>query len=120
MRNPQHVFYDGRTSSQAIFFKLKAVAFAAENSKEAAARSFNVCTKRIREWCSKQDELLKLSMDARVKRKRLDGAGRKPLDEEMEEELFQWIVKQRDRNLRVSRKMIVRKAKLGHDKSFRL
>lgn len=94
-----------------VSLKIKAVAFAEENSKEAAVKNFNVCTKRIREWCSQKDQLHKLAIDSGANRKRLVGAGRKPLDQEMEEELLQWIIQQRDRSIRVSRKMIIQKAK---------
>ena len=45
------------------------------------------------------------------KRTRLEGAGRKPLDETLEEELLLWITERRSAGLRVSRKIIAAKAK---------
>jgi len=44
------------------------------------------------------------------RRKRSEGGGRKMTSEEMERDLVQWIFTMRGRNLRVSRKMIRRKA----------
>ena len=53
-------------------------------------------------------------------RKRLNGAGRKPKDPEMEEELFQWILELRSRHLRVSRRMIRLQARsLSPDDEFK-
>ena len=45
----------------------------------------------------------------------LDGAGRKPFDEEIEESLLQWVHERRSNCLRVSRKMIANKAKFLHE-----
>ena len=45
-----------------------------------------------------------------AKRKRLGGAGRKPLDRQMEEVLVEWIYDRREKRLRVSRKLIIKKA----------
>ena len=44
-------------------------------------------------------------------RKRLDGAGRKVKDEDMEETLLNWILEMRDQNLRVSRRTVQVQAK---------
>lgn len=80
-----------------------------------AARQFKVDSKRIREWCSQKEKLLKLLIEEKEKgspeRKRLNGGGRKLMDESMEEALFQWIVCMSSQNFRVSREMIKRKAK---------
>ena len=50
--------------------------------------------------------------DGGAKRKRLEGAGRKPLDQQMEEVLVEWIYDRREKGLRVSRKLIMKKALL--------
>ena len=70
-------------------YKLKAIEWAEQSSKEAAAREFGVDAKRIRVWCSQKDKLP--AMKKKSTRKRLDEAGRKPNNVEMEE-LFGWIV----------------------------
>ena len=101
-------------------FKLKSVEAAEKSSKEAAAREFKVDSKRIREWCRQKEQLLALKKRKKAKRRRLDGAGRKPRDPEMEEELFQWIVERRSRHLRVSRRMIRLQARtLSPDDEFK-
>lgn len=94
-----------------VSLKLKAVEAAEKTSKAAAARQFKVDPKRIREWCVQKDKLILMKIDGKTKRKRMKGAGRRPMDEEMEEALFEWICEMRGRNLRVSRKMIKLKAK---------
>ena len=101
-------------------FKLKAVERAEKSSKEAAAREFKVDAKRIHVWCTQKEQLLKMKNERKSKRRRLDGAGRKPNDVEMEEELFEWIVELRSRHLRVSRRMIQLQAKtLSSDENFK-
>ena len=103
--------------SYSASYKLKAVERAENSSKEEAAREFWVDAKRIRVWCSQKDQLKALK---KATRKRLDGAGRKPDDVKMEEELFEWIVDLRSRHLRVSRRMIRMQAKtLSSDDGFK-
>ena len=100
-----------RKASYNITFKLKAVKFAEEHSKEGSARHFNVDTKRIREWCKQKDSFTEQKKKGNSSRKRLTGAGRKVDDVEMEEELFDWIVEMRGQNLRISLRMIQIRAK---------
>ena len=69
-----------------VTFKLRAVAEA--KSKEAAAREFKVDARRICEWCPQKEKLTVLEKNGKTRNKRLKVAGRKPLDENMEEELF--------------------------------
>ena len=45
------------------------------------------------------------------KRKKLEGAGRKPMSEDLEDNLFDWILDMRDKRARVSRNMVKNKAK---------
>ena len=52
---------------------------------------------------------------ASSKRKRLEGAGRKPFDEDIEESLLQWVHERCSDGLRVSRKMIANKAKFLYE-----
>ena len=92
-------------------FKLRAVEVAESKSKEAASREYNVDSKRIREWCSQKEQLLSLKKKSKSRSKRLNGGGQKPMDESMDEELFQWIVDFRTRHLRVNRRMICEQAK---------
>ena len=110
-----------RKQSYELSFKLKAIAVAEKKSKEAAAREFRVDPKRIREWCHQKDQLAELKgKKGRSTRRRLDGGGRKAMDEEMEEVLFDWIVEMRGHNLQVSRRMIRMKANdLSTDVGFK-
>ena len=98
--------------SYTVTFKLEAVAFAAANSKEAAARKYNVAPKWIREWVKQKDQLKDLlEKPGGGKRKKLEGAGRKPMSEDLEDNLFDWILDMRDKRARVSRNMVKNKAK---------
>ena len=47
--------------------------------------------------------------------KRCDGAGRKPFSEKLDECVLEWVSDRRSKGLRVSRKFIMKKAKLLHD-----
>ena len=66
--------------------------------------------KRIREWRSQKEVLEQLYDDGQKKRLRLDGAGRKIKSDQLEQRLREWISSQRESRLRVSRKMIQKKA----------
>ena len=66
-----------------VAFKLRAVAVAEAQSKEAAAREFKADARRIREWCSQKEKLTALKKNGKTRSKRLKGAGRKPLDQNM-------------------------------------
>ena len=100
-----------KISSYTLKFKLEAIAFAELNSINSASKKFNVERKRIREWSKCKESLQSLKKkDRGSKRKRLDGGGRKPLDQQMEEVLVEWIYDRRDKGLRVSRKLIMKKA----------
>ncbi len=101
-----------KNNSYSAEFKLEAVGFAVEcNSNHKAAKKFNVDRKRIREWRANQSKLESGS----GKRKRLDGAGRKPFDLDIEEVLLEWVQARRSNGFRVSRKMIRNKARSLHE-----
>ena len=100
-----------KRKSYDVSFKLKAVECAEKKSKLAAAREMGVDGKQIRQWCKQKAELAGLKKKGTSSRKRQRGAGRKALDADLEDALFDWIVDLRSRNLRVSRKMIQRQAK---------
>ena len=52
-----------------------------------------------------------------VFKKRLEGGGRKLTDEDIEEKVLNCIHERRDNRLRVSRKLIMNKAKILYDES---
>nr|XP_033471765.1 uncharacterized protein LOC117249958 [Epinephelus lanceolatus] len=87
-------------------FKETVLKFAEENSVEKTARLFNIDSKRVRDW-RKQKEALLLGDHGRA---RLAGGGRKKVSVELEERLSEWISSMRDKQKRVSRSMIKKKA----------
>lgn len=101
-----------KVRSYTVKFKIEAVEYAEKNSISAAAKKYNVDRKTIREWKEKKADIVALVKRAGKSRKRLDGAGRKPLSEVLEERIVSWITDRRDKRLRVSRKLIMKKAKL--------
>ena len=95
-----------------VKFKMDAINFATRNSISASARKFNVDRKTIREWMQKRNSIEELSKRSGASRKRLDGAGRKPVSVALEERLFTWFEDRRSKRLRVSRKLLMKKAAL--------
>ena len=93
--------------------KLEAVRYSESNGKRAAARKFGVEVKRIREWCSKKAELTyKASTGDGQIRKRLDGGGRKPLSENLEDVILEWFYEMKEKGNRISLKAIGTQAEL--------
>ena len=107
-------FHKGqKRKSYSMEFKQEAITFAEENGNNSAARRFGVAVKRVREWRQNIVELCAKPKGS--KKEKLQGDGRKPMDEGMEEELLEWIHAHRSRGLRVSRTLIMRKAKYIYD-----
>ena len=104
-----------KIKSYTIAFKVAAIDHhKSGRSKEETAKHFGVDPKRIREWV-KCEEKLKHGLEEQVsgskaKRRRLDGGGRKPLSETLEEMLIEYIEDLRFKKLRVTRKMVQCKA----------
>ena len=95
-------------------FKLNVVKYAAQHGNREAARRFGVGESSVRDWKKQQDKL----SDLPSKKQRLPGGGRKPLDQEMEAWLKEWIEEQRSRHLRVTRSAIQKKATEIHGDGF--
>ena len=77
---------------------------------------FKVDRKRVREW--KQNKIQLTDRAASTKGstwKRLEGGGRKAFNIILEENLLEWIYDRRSKGLRVSRKLIMKKAKIMYD-----
>uniref|UniRef100_A0A1X7UUN1 HTH psq-type domain-containing protein n=1 Tax=Amphimedon queenslandica TaxID=400682 RepID=A0A1X7UUN1_AMPQE len=70
------------------------------------SREFGVDRKRIREWTKQENALTKMKKEGKSKSTHLKGVGRRPLDEDMEESPFDWIIDLWQRNLRVQYKPI--------------
>ena len=73
-----------------------------QNSNRSAASHFEVEPKRVREW-KKEFEKIKYKPN----RQRLDGGGRKCIDENLDEDVVHWIYEKRSKMLHVIRKMIM-------------
>ena len=114
MKVVQHVIPNLSFLSWSLFFILVAE-FAEQKSNKKAAEKFKVDKKRIREWRSKKSLLEEQLKTTGTERKRIPSGGRKPLDETLEEDLLEWVCDRRSKGLRVSRKLIMRKAKIMHD-----
>ena len=86
-----------KVRSYALDFKLNAVEFAENNGINTPATKFGADRRRIRECKSMKNSLseVKGKPTAGVKRKRVDGAGRKPLYERMEDIVQEWIHERR-------------------------
>ena len=80
----------------------------------AVERKFGADRKRIREWIQSDSKIQnKISSKNRGSfAKKLDGGGRKIKDMDLEEMFLEWITLQKSKNLRVSRKLIQRKARI--------
>ena len=100
-----------KNKSYNLQFKLDAIKMSEEIGNQAAAGKCGVAVKRIREWRKQQDGLLEKRQSVHgAKRARLDGAGRMPLLEELEDDLLEWVLERRTLGLHVSRTLMMRKA----------
>lgn len=82
-------------------------------SNRDAAKQFGVDKKKVREWKVNAESLKQVG----AKRMKLQGGGCKIKNLDLEEDLLEWIHERRDNSLRVSRKLIMRKAKAIHTES---
>ena len=96
--------------------KVEAVKYAEINGNRVPGRrKYAVYEKRIREWQKNKNKIASLmSMKRGQLRKRQDGAGVKPLSENLEESIMDWIIFRRLKSLRVSRKLVMKKALLTY------
>uniref|UniRef100_A0A0K0DZW9 HTH CENPB-type domain-containing protein n=1 Tax=Strongyloides stercoralis TaxID=6248 RepID=A0A0K0DZW9_STRER len=93
-------------------FKLMAVNYAEKNNNSKAARHFKVNRRQIQKWRNQKVEIesqLKLSNNF-FTNKRVHGAGRPLKDIDFDEKMINWIREQRNKKLRVSRKLIQQQA----------
>ena len=107
-----------KNKSYTLEFKLEVIKFAELNSNRAVSKKFHVDEKRVGEWKKKQTKISHArALKGGAVKKRLEGAGRKVTDVDVEEKLLDWIHERRENKLRVSRKLIMRKAKMFFDES---
>ena len=96
-----------RRQKYSMEFKKATIKCTLENSIHSAAMKFKVDRKRVLEWAQKEEKVISM----KAKRFRVDSGGRKLTDVELEEEVLAWIQQRRSNMLRVSRKLIMFKAK---------
>jgi hypothetical protein len=107
-----------RIRSFSVSFKLTVIAEAEASSNRSAAKKFDVDERRIREWRTNKASLVSLNgSSAGKKRKRVDGGGRKPQFQAVDDVVLDWISIRRERGLRVSRKLIMKKAQVVYHTS---
>ena len=102
-------FKGQKKRSYSMEFKKQVLVYAEANSNRSAssASNFDVKTKFIREW----KKYFEKTKSTKPNRQRLDGGGRKCIDENLEEDLVHWIYEKRSKMLHVIRKTIMWKAK---------
>ena len=108
----------GKMKSYTLKFKLDAISYAEIHGNDAAEKKYKVDGKRIREWRQKKASIQQTVNTKKAKgsqRKRIEGAGRKPFSEKMDEVVLEWIHERRSKCLPVSRKLIMKKAVLIND-----
>ena len=74
-------------SKYTMEFKREVINYAKENSYNGAARKFKIDRKRVRDWVNQEDKVLKM----KGKRFRVEGGRRKLTDNELEDEVLNWI-----------------------------
>lgn len=94
-----------KRSSYTSKMKIEVVQYALQHGNRAASRHFDVSETSVREWKAQEKVLKILPSNQRARR------GRKPLYEELEEELFKAIINARKSQYRVSTTMIKLEAK---------
>ena len=91
------------------------IAYAEARGNRPASRRFSIDEKRVREWRAKKSNIEGLLGSTKGKqRSRLSGGGRKPLSAKLKELLLEWIENRRARGLRVSCKLIMKKAEVTY------
>ena len=98
-----------------LSFKKEVIAYAEIRGNRPASKQFSVDERRIREWRANKSNIKGLLGAAKGKqRSRLSGGGRKPFSVKLEEVVLEWIESRRARGLRVSCKLIMKKAEITY------
>lgn len=107
----------GKTLKQYnLSFKKEVIAYAEIYGNRPASRRFSVDERSVREWRATKSNiegLLRTTATAK-QRCRLGGGGRKPLSPKLEEVMLEFIESRRSQGLRLSCKLIMKKAEVAH------
>ncbi|KAK3787369.1 hypothetical protein RRG08_065370 [Elysia crispata] len=101
-------------------FKLKVVKAAEDHNKHYAAKLFNVNRRRVQEWCAQKEKLQSLTQSGRpsdAKRRRLQGGGRKCINEDIDNAVLHWLQERREAGVRVTGKALKQYALQQHHKN---
>ena len=101
-------------------FKLKVVKAAEDHNKHYAAKLFNVNRRREQEWCAQKEKLQSLTQSGRpsdAKRRRLQGGGRKCINEDIDNTVLHWLQERREAGVRVTGKALKQYALQQHHKN---
>ena len=96
-----------RRQKYSMEFKKATIKYAQDSCIHRAAKKFQVDQKRVSEWVQKEEKVTSM----KGKKFRVDSGGWKLTDVELEEEVLSWIQQRRSNMLRISRKLIMFKAK---------
>ena len=108
----------GKKKNYSLTFKLAVIKSAKETSCGAASRLHNVNGSMVRRWKQKEVSLKGVEQSTTCRgraRARLVGGGKTLLLCDLEDELFGWIVAERQQCRRVTRKSVQAMAKRIHD-----
>ena len=115
--NKEAISHKGKTLKKYnLSFKKEVIAYAEINGNRPASTRLLVDERRIREWRATKSNIEgMLGTTAKAKQtSRLGGGGRKPLSAKLEDVMLEWIESRRSRGLRVSCKLIKKKAEITH------
>lgn len=121
-----------RRKAYPVELKLKIVSEAKNSNFSEIARRYKIDRHCIRDWSKNEEKLTEImtkqgqctpqttGKHQKIKKFRLEGGGRKVLDENMESVLYEWIINRRCQSLRVTRETIKEKAlKLSTNQTFK-
>lgn len=96
-----------KISSYSVTKKLEVIKWHKENGCviHRTAKHFSIDRKRIREWIAKEETLIANNHGKKKNARKLT-MGRKPLSEELDDELFEFFQKERENGLAVTNKML--------------
>ena len=113
--NKEVISHKGKTLKYNLSFKKEVIAYAEINGNPPASRRFSVDERRIREWRATKSNIEGLlGTAAKAKQRSRLGGGRKPLSAKLEGVMLEWIESRRSQGLRVSCKLIMKKAEITH------
>lgn len=103
--------------SYSVEKKLEIITWHNENgtSLHRTSKEFGIDRKNLREWL-KNESLLRMNDFGTSKKKRRIGSGKKPLSEEMDEELYYFFLNERENGRIVSNQTLSKEAKKIADK----